>query len=406
MAIGMIDDSTLYDIGDAIREKNGSTIEYLPSEMPDAIRDIAIGMTLPELGDTAAVPTDIVSGKTLYDDDGNPVTGTMTSLDSEYSSKPNSDGSGNVIVGLMHTENAYLPAWNELRFKLPLSEFGNATEDDVLADIEFTSSVGLLARGNIPKKTASDITVNGATVTISRGYYESAVSKSVATATQATPSISVDTAGKITASATQTAGYVSAGTQTATRQLTTQAEQTITPSTSDQTISSGKYLTGTQTIQGDANLVAANIKKGVSIFGVEGTLESDSGSGGMYGWRKHTVSSAYKTTSEKLGTTAPSDLGSTYYNYTITNDGYYQLGSGNTSLNTYHLPTGAVNGKTKYIYYKQWGYASSTYYKWTLSDTKIQAQGDFLGYVTSNDANTYVSNGVDTDGYWYVSLDT
>lgn len=100
------------------------------------------------------------------------------------------------------------------------------------------------------------------------------------TATQATPSISVDTAGKITASATQTAGYVSAGTKSATKQLTTQAAQTITPSTSNKTIASGRYLTGTQTIKGDANLVAGNIKKGVSIFGVNGSYEGSGGSGG------------------------------------------------------------------------------------------------------------------------------
>lgn len=92
------------------------------------------------------------------------------------------------------------------------------------------------------------------------------------TATQATPSISVSSAGLITASATQTAGYVAAGTKSATKQLTTQAAQTITPGTSNKTISSGRYLTGTQTIKGDANLVAGNIKSGVSIFGVSGTL--------------------------------------------------------------------------------------------------------------------------------------
>lgn len=50
-----------------------------------------------------------------------------------------------------------------------------------------------------------------------------------------------------------------------------QAAQTITPTTADQTIASGKYLTGTQTIKGDANLVAANIADGVTIFGVTGT---------------------------------------------------------------------------------------------------------------------------------------
>lgn len=103
----------------------------------------------------------------------------------------------------------------------------------------------------------------------------------MATATQATPSISVSSGGLITATATQTAGYVSAGTKSGTKQLTAQAAQTITPSTSDKTIASGRYLTGTQTIKGDANLVAGNIKSGVSIFGVAGSYEgSGGGSGG------------------------------------------------------------------------------------------------------------------------------
>lgn len=96
---------------------------------------------------------------------------------------------------------------------------------------------------------------------------------------QATPSISVSTDGKITASATQSAGYVNSGTKSATKQLATTMAQTITPGTSDKTIASGRYLTGTQTIKGDANLVAGNIKSGVSIFGVAGTYEG-SGSGG------------------------------------------------------------------------------------------------------------------------------
>jgi hypothetical protein len=92
------------------------------------------------------------------------------------------------------------------------------------------------------------------------------------TATQATPSISVSTGGLITASAEQTAGYVSTGTKSATKQLTTKAATTYTPTTSNQTIATGTYLTGTQTIKGDSNLVASNIKSGVSIFGVAGTL--------------------------------------------------------------------------------------------------------------------------------------
>ena len=91
---------------------------------------------------------------------------------------------------------------------------------------------------------------------------------------QATPSISVSSGGLITASATQTEGYVNAGTKSETHQLPARGTTTITPGTSNKTISAGYYLTGTQTIKGDANLVPKNIASGVSIFGVLGTLTS------------------------------------------------------------------------------------------------------------------------------------
>ena len=125
----------------------------------------------------------------------------------------------------------------------------------------------------MPQKSASDLTASGAAVTVPAGYYPEQVSRSVAAAAQAIPAITISSAGLITAKATQTAGYVSAGTKSTTKQLTTQVAQTITPGTADKTISSGRYLTGTQTIKGDANLKAGNIKSGVSIFGVEGTLQ-------------------------------------------------------------------------------------------------------------------------------------
>lgn len=52
--------------------------------------------------------------------------------------------------------------------------------------------------------------------------------------------------------------------------------QTIQPGTSSQTISAGQYLSGAQTIAGDANLVAENIVSGATIFGVEGSASSGS----------------------------------------------------------------------------------------------------------------------------------
>lgn len=91
---------------------------------------------------------------------------------------------------------------------------------------------------------------------------------------QNAPTINTST-GLVTATSTVSRGYQSASTKSNTLQLTTQAAQTITPTTTDQTIASGQYLTGTQTIKGDANLVAANIAQGVSMFGVSGSYTSD-----------------------------------------------------------------------------------------------------------------------------------
>lgn len=54
----------------------------------------------------------------------------------------------------------------------------------------------------------------------------------------------------------------------------TSGGNTITPGTTDHTISGGQYIENPITIKGDSNLAAANIKSGVSIFGVTGTYEA------------------------------------------------------------------------------------------------------------------------------------
>lgn len=64
--------------------------------------------------------------------------------------------------------------------------------------------------------------------------------------------------------------------------VTKKSAATYTPTTSSQTIAASQYLNGAQTIKGDANLVAGNIKSGVSIFGVTGNYAGSS-SGGSSG---------------------------------------------------------------------------------------------------------------------------
>lgn len=146
---------------------------------------------------------------------------------------------------------------------------------DLLAQIQ-SALEGKVAGGSadpvLQEKTATP-TTSSQTITPDSGYdgLSKVTVNAMPTATQASPSISVSSAGLITASATQSAGYVSAGTKSATKQLTTQAAKTVTPTTSNQTaVASGRYTTGAITVKGDANLKADNITQGISIFGVAG----------------------------------------------------------------------------------------------------------------------------------------
>ena len=146
----------------------------------------------------------------------------------------------------------------------------------------------------VPQKSSSDLTVSGATVTAPAGYYASAAQKSIPNATigyggtfHIVPDMAVDSNGVVSCSYDSTdaimpiqqSGYADSNSivlvgldVSKTLQLPTQAAQTITPTTADQTIASGKYLTGAQTVKGDSNLVGANIVYGSSIFGVAGEV--------------------------------------------------------------------------------------------------------------------------------------
>ena len=165
------------------------------------------------------------------------------------------------------------------------------TASDMLYGVTAHDASGTAVTGNIVTKTQADLSASGDTVTAPAGYYASSASKSVASGSAATPAttitvtptISVNSStGVITASVnasqsvtpTVSAGYVStgtAGTITAsgsdTEQMSVQAAQTIHPSTSDQTIASGRYLTGNQTIKAVtvSGLSASNILSGVTV---------------------------------------------------------------------------------------------------------------------------------------------
>lgn len=182
-------------------------------------------VTFPEVSPTTATESDVASGKVFFKSDGSQSVGSA------------SGGGGSVLV------------------------------------VDTTDSHGgtireITAEGQLTHRDSSDLSASGATVTVPSGYYAAQATKSVTTTTHPNPTVSVNSSGLMTASHTQTTGYVTGGTTTGTSQLTTQAAQTIHPSTSNQTIASGTYLTGTQTIEAvtySNTLTAANILSGVVV---------------------------------------------------------------------------------------------------------------------------------------------
>ena len=191
---------------------------------------------------------------------------------------------------------------NVPKVQIPKSGGGTASFDDT-SDATLNSGAkmpsgvtayanGVKYTGSAAENDASDLTASGDTVTVPAGYYASNATKAVAGGTATPPStISGTSATVSTGTNTLTltksisvtpvvsAGYISSGTAgsssvSLTANVTTKGATTYTPGTSDQTISSGTYLTGTQTISGDADLVASNIKSGVTIFGVAGSLSA------------------------------------------------------------------------------------------------------------------------------------
>lgn len=119
--------------------------------------------------------------------------------------------------------------------------------------------------------------------------------------------------------------------------ITRKAAETYTPGIANQIISSGQYLSGAQTIKGDANLVADNIKSGVSIFGVTGTLRSG-GSGTNNCEAYHITSTSTSLSFQGTGTVKVWGYGyksSGYMTtvYSFVGDGYYS-GSWGTPTKT------------------------------------------------------------------------
>ena len=155
-----------------------------------------------------------------------------------------------------------------------ISSNGTGIDVTEYAAVDVAVSGGITPTGNIniTQSGTTDVT-NYATATVAAGSVTapSTITGTSATVSTGTNTLTLSKTVSVTPSVT-TAGYVSSGTAgnanvSLTASVTTQAAQTIHPSTTQQTIASGRYLTGTQTIAPvtTTNLTADNIKSGVTV---------------------------------------------------------------------------------------------------------------------------------------------
>lgn len=151
-----------------------------------------------------------------------------------------------------------------------------ATPDEVLAGNRYIGEDSEEHVGQIVTKTSSDVAVHDGSITVPAGYYASQVSK-----TYPNPSGVIN----ITSNGTDidVTDYVYANVnvqptlETAPVTPTTSA-QTITPSTGYDGIGQVNVSAVTSSI--DANITAGNIKDGVTILGVTGTMTGGPTDGG------------------------------------------------------------------------------------------------------------------------------
>lgn len=156
---------------------------------------------------------------------------------------------------------------------IPESKTVNSLSSDGTGTVAATSGKVLdSVKIEVGKSVADRTTLNaGETATISKGYVSDEITITANSLKNQTPGTATES--KILANET---AWVNGSKITGTIQ--SKSASTITPNTKDQTISAGQYLSGTQTIKGDANLVAGNILKGKSIFGVAGTVTAEANS--------------------------------------------------------------------------------------------------------------------------------
>ena len=345
-----------------------------------------------DTSDATATPADILKGKTAYGADGK-ITGTIPEFEGGKII-PTAQG-GNFVPGNVYLKSAkiipkepnFIPAnirkdvsvWGVVGTLdpgstptpdpnlIPANVKAGVTIDGVTGTFTNDATItadyildgftgyaqGAKITGNIPSKDAATYTPGTADQYINAKQYLSGAQKIAGDANLAAGNIAqgkeiFGVTGTFTSDANATAESMQLGVSAyvnGTRVVGTapiQEAKTVTPTTTEQTaVASGSFTSGAVKVAGDANLIADNIKQGVSIFGVLGTL-----AGGQ----------VYQTGSEGETSTLSYDVGFVPKTWLAT--AYVRTSSGSSGSAT----GGLIDGKS---------ISGTSLYKFELNGTTI-----------------------------------